>query len=90
MIVQWYFIFPKDFVMPYYVYKVTTFPIKLLELVQTFDKFKEASAFAKIRRTELAEDDKSTVKVIFGENQLQAEDTLNEYREPQPVIGDDY
>jgi len=28
--------------------------------------------------------------VIFGENQLQAEDTLNTYREPQPMLGDDY
>ena len=76
--------------MPYYVYKVTTFPIKQLELIETFDKFKEASAFAKIRRNELAESDKSTIKVIFGESQLQAEDTLNEYREPQPMLGDDY
>jgi len=76
--------------MPYYVYKVTTFPIKQLELIETFDKFKEASALAKARRAELAEGDNSAIKVIFGENQLQAEDTLNTYREPQPVIGDDY
>lgn len=76
--------------MPYYVYKVTTFPIKQLELIEAFDKFKEASALAKTRRIELAEGDKSTIKVIFGENQLQAEDTLNEYREPQPMLGDDY
>ena len=76
--------------MPYYVYKVTTFPIKQLELIETFAKFKEASALAKTRRNELAEGDNSAIKVVFGDNQLQAEDTLNTYREPQPVIGDDY
>lgn len=76
--------------MPYYVFKVTTFPIKQLELIETFDKFKEASTFAKTHRTSLAEGDNSAIKVIFGENQLQAEDTLNTYREPQPMLGDDY
>lgn len=76
--------------MPYYVFKVTTFPIKQLELIETFEKFKEASAFAKERRNQVGEDEKLAIKVSFGENQLQAEETLNQYREPQPMLGDDY
>lgn len=76
--------------MPYFVYKVTAFPFKQLELAAQFDAFKEASAYAKELRKSTASDDKSVVKVMFGENQLQAEDILNQEREPQPTTGEDY
>lgn len=76
--------------MPYYVFKMVSFPIKQLELIETFDKFKDASAYAKTRRSEIGEADKFAIKVQFGENQLQAEEALNEVREPQPMLGDDY
>lgn len=76
--------------MPYYVFKVTTFPFKQFELTGQFDAFKEASAHAKTLRQALAADDKISIKVMFGENQLQAEDVLNQEREPQPITGEDY
>jgi len=76
--------------MPYFVYKMTTFPFKQYELAGQFDAFKEASAHAKNLRLELAADAKTSVKVMFGENQLQAEDLLNQEREPQPMTGEDY
>jgi len=76
--------------MPYFVYKVTPFPFKQLELLGQFDAFKPASAHAKELRNAAAPDAKSTIKVMFGENQLQAEDILNQEREPQPMTGEDY
>lgn len=74
--------------MPYYVYKIM--PMRLLEKVEQFDKFKEASAFAKSMRAKLTPQDNFTIKVIFGENELQAEDALNQVREPEPMTGEDY
>jgi len=76
--------------MPYYVFKVTTFPFKQFDLAAQFDAFKEASAHAKELRKTIAAEDKAVVKVMFGENQLQAEDILNQEREPQPMTGEDY
>ena len=76
--------------MPYFVYKVTTFPIKQFELAAQFDGFKDASAHAKTMRQAMTPEDKYSVKVMFGENQLQAEDVLNQEREPEPLTGEDY
>ena len=76
--------------MPYFVYKVTTFPFKQLELAGQFDAFKAASAHAKVLRKSITAEDRCAFKVMFGENQLQAEDILNQEREPQPTTGDDY
>jgi len=76
--------------MPYFVYKVTPPPFKQLEKIDSFPNFKEASVFAKSVRTGMAETDNYTVKVIFAENELQAEDVFNQVREPEPMTGDDY
>lgn len=76
--------------MPYFVFKVTSFPFKQFELASQFDSFRQASVHAKALRQELAPDAKVLVKVMFGENQLQAEDLLNQEREPQPMTGEDY
>ncbi|HUW49596.1 MAG TPA: hypothetical protein VMV75_01125 [Sulfuricella sp.] len=75
--------------MPYFVYKITP-PFKQLEKVEVFQTFKEAGAFAKTVRAGMTEADKYTVKVIFAEDELQAEDLLNQVREPEPMTGDDY
>jgi len=74
--------------MPYYVYKV--FPMRILEKVQQFDGFKEASTHAKEQRTLIKPADNYTIKVIFGENELEAEDILSTVRDPQPTTGEDY
>jgi hypothetical protein len=76
--------------MPYFVYKLTDFPLRQLELQQQFGSFKEASAQAKILRNQLVAGDKSTIKVIFAETELHAEDLLSQVREPQPLTGEDY
>jgi hypothetical protein len=74
--------------MPYFVYKIL--PMRLLEKVTQFDTFKEASAFAKDMRSKQTPADNFTVKVMFAENELQAEDLLSQVREPEPMVGDDY
>jgi hypothetical protein len=75
--------------MPYFVYKIRP-PFKQLEKIDSFPNFKEAGTFAKSVRAGMAETDDYAVTVIFAENELQAEDLLNQVREPEPNIGDDY
>jgi hypothetical protein len=75
--------------MPYYIYRVTQLgPVKQLDKLAQFDVFKEASAEAKRLRS--AEDmSRCAIRVVFGENELQAEEVLSVVREAQPVYGDD-
>ena len=74
--------------MPYYVYKI--FPMQILEKAQQFDTFKEASVHAKAMRKETKPTDNYSVKVMFADNELLAEDILSQVREPQPLTGEDY
>lgn len=75
--------------MPYFVYKIIP-PFKQLEQLQSFDAFKDASAFAKSRRAAMQPGDTYTVKVILADDAFKAEMLLTEEREPEPMIGDDY
>ena len=75
--------------MPYYLYKVFETPIRRLEKIESHDAFKAASARAKDLRRELALAEGCSVKTIFADNELQAEDILSQVREPQPELGDD-
>lgn len=72
--------------MPYYIYEIAEQPIRRLRKLAEFPSFKESSAEAKRLRAEAA----LQVKVVFAENELQAEDLLSQVREPPPMIGDDY
>ena len=75
--------------MPYFIYKMTSQEgmslVKNLELISEFDSFKEAKAFAREKRTELAEGSNEMIKVMFAENQLVAEEQLLEHRE-KPIL----
>jgi len=75
--------------MPYFVYKIFEKPIRRLEKLEQHEAFREASSRAKQLRSELAGDATCTIKVIFAENELQAEDLLNQFREPVPNPQDD-
>lgn len=76
--------------MPYYIYRVL--PFAQLEKLGEFSAFKEASVQAKALRA--ADAGASTsgapgkVKVMFADNELQAEDLLCQIRDPGPS-GDD-
>jgi hypothetical protein len=77
--------------MAYYLYRITQIgPVKQLDKLAEFETFKPASAEAK--RLRMAGDLPAdvVVKVIFADNELQAEDLLQQVREAEPLIGDDY
>jgi len=74
--------------MPYYLYKMSSSDVhslvKKLELLERFDHFKEAKNNAKRLRVE-SDTDETIFKVIFADNQLQAEELLMEKRD-KPVL----
>lgn len=75
--------------MPYYIYRISQIgPIKQLEKLADYPSFKEASGRAKELRNEV---DPAQVKiqVVFGENELQAEDAINTVRQAQPMTAAD-
>ncbi|HZV55315.1 MAG TPA: hypothetical protein VFF82_10290 [Rhodocyclaceae bacterium] len=77
--------------MPYYLYRVTqTGPVKQLTKITQLDVFKDASAEAKRLRKEPDLPAGALIKVIFAENELMAEDLLNQVREGEPLTGDDW
>ena len=75
--------------MPYFVYKIFEKPIRHLEKLEQHDAFREASNRAKQMRSELAGDAAYSIKVIFAETELHAEDLLNQIRAPMPNPQDD-
>ena len=74
--------------MPYYLFKISARDkldlVKNLELLQAFDVFKAAKSEARNRRAEQPLDG-VTYKVMFAENQLDAEERLLEQRD-KPVL----
>lgn len=76
--------------MPYYVYKIESFPIRRLEYLAHFDSFKEASAEAKLRRNSTPLAEGQIVKVMFAESELEAEDLLSQVRPKPPTTGEDF
>ncbi|MFA5081211.1 MAG: hypothetical protein WC474_01530 [Hydrogenophilaceae bacterium] len=75
--------------MPYYIYKVG--PLGILNKQAQADSYKEAKAVANELRKGLDPNTGTLIKMIFAENELQAEDTLSQPRELDPSLaGDDY
>lgn len=68
--------------MPYFIYRVL--PLGLLQKVTQFDRFGEASAHAKALRAADAAGAPAKVRVVFADNELQAEDLLSQVREAAP------
>ena len=75
--------------MPYYIYKMQSFPIRALEKLEQHDAFRDASARAKVLRGELSPPGQALIKVILADNELHAEDLLSQQRAPQPNPDDD-
>jgi hypothetical protein len=75
--------------MPYYIYRITQLgPVKQLEKLADYPSFKEASARAKEMRNEI-DPARARIQVVFGENELQAEDAINTVRQPEPFTAAD-
>lgn len=74
--------------MPYYVFRINESAgalVKNLELIETFENFREAKLFAKDTRAKAEVGDMSIIKVMFADNQLSAEEQLMEKRE-KPIV----
>jgi hypothetical protein len=75
--------------MPYFIYQVG--PLNILNKRGQADSFKEAKAQTNELRKGLAPNTGVQVKMIFADNELQAEDTLSQPRElDHTLAGDDY
>jgi hypothetical protein len=75
--------------MPYYIYRISDFPIRQLQKLEQHAAFGEASARAKRLRAEAAPGAAGVIKVIFADSELQAEDLLSQVRAAQPNPADD-
>ena len=76
--------------MPYYIYRIVTLgPVRRLEELGEQPAYRAAAEQVKRLRAE-SSGESGTVRMIFAENRLQAEELLSETRPPEPLIGDDY
>jgi hypothetical protein len=75
--------------MPYYIYRISTFPIHRLEKLEQHAAFRDASARAKTLRAAQTTAEDGMIKMILADNELHAEDLLSQLRSPQPNPDDD-
>lgn len=75
--------------MAYFIYRITEFPLRKLEMVEQHEAYREAKARVKQLREAQAENDPAFIRMIHAESELEAEDLLNQVREPLPQLGDD-
>lgn len=75
--------------MPYYVYKMTATEgmalVKNLEFMKQFESFKQAKHYARDERAKQDAAATATIKVMFADNQLQAEEQLLQHRD-KPIV----
>lgn len=74
--------------MPYYVYKISpgvTSLVKNLEAMDEFSAYSDAKKRARALRADEASGSDTTLKVIFAESKLEAEELLQEKRE-KPIL----
>ncbi len=70
--------------MPYYVYRITDSAaglVKQLELLETFESYRDAKQLTKKTRGEMDGSEAAQIKVMFADNELSAEEQLQEKRE---------
>jgi hypothetical protein len=74
--------------MPYFVFRINEAPVdilKNLELLNEFESYQQAQEFAKQTRVEDGVDDPASIKVMFADTRLQAEEQLMQKR-PKPIV----
>lgn len=72
--------------MPYFVYQISE--DKQLQYIDTIEKYRDARNHVRQLRNDQAKGDRSFIRLIHANNQLEAERLLLTHREP-PVEGDD-
>ena len=74
--------------MPYFIYKITsgsTGAIKNLECIDKYDEYKQAKKYIREKRTEFVNDNRTTLKMIFAEDEFEAEQRLGATRDA-PIL----
>lgn len=69
--------------MAYFVYKM--FPNRKLELINSFEKYREARDHAREMRKAIADEDTYVIKLIHAKHQTEAERLLTTEREARPA-----
>jgi hypothetical protein len=70
--------------MPYFIYKITsgsTGAIKDLECLEKYDEFKQAKKRIREKRLDFDKDNRITLKMIFAEDEFEAEQRLSTTRD---------
>jgi hypothetical protein len=75
--------------MPYFVYRLCEQPLRRVEPLAQFERYADASRFAKAKRAEPEVKD-CAIRVVFAPNALAAEEALMNPREAPPPTGEDY
>ena len=74
--------------MPYYVYRITDSAaglVKQLDLLGTFETYREAKLLTKETRRKMDGSEAAQIKVMFADNELAAEEQLQEKRD-KPIV----
>lgn len=74
--------------MPYFIYKImssSTGAIKDLEFIDKYDEFKQAKKFIREQRATMLLESRTTIRMIFADNELEAEQRLREPRDA-PIL----
>lgn len=74
--------------MPYYVYQIDR--LRLLKKLGECERFKEAKAAVNEHRKILDPNTGVTVRMIFADNELAAEDILSQPPREDPAAGEEY
>jgi len=76
--------------MPYYVYRIETRgAVRKLDALGAFDDYRSASLECRrLRASQLPES--ASIRMIFADNALRAEELLGEVREPGPIVDEDF
>ena len=76
--------------MPYFIYRIFAFPVRRLEAAGRDESFCAASARTKSLRGSLDLPAGCTIRMVFANSELEAEDLLSQVREAAPgVVGDE-
>jgi exonuclease VII small subunit len=77
----------RDYIMPYFVYKIAASNSneQNLDLQKSFDTYREARSLARSMRAELDAGASIIIKIIFADNEQEAEERLTETREA-PIL----
>jgi len=68
--------------MPYFIYKITS---GSLECLDKYDKFKDAKKHIREKRTDFDKESRIALKMIFAENEFEAEQRLSAPRDA-PIL----